>query len=248
MADLDANVGVVAPRVVLVEDDVDLRELLAHCLSSQGLAVTTAGSGLELYQQIAKEPADIVILDIGLPDQDGYAIASFLRANTNMGLIILTARSRVDDRLKGFTSGADLYFVKPVDCRELAIAATNLARRLAAGPDVNDLPSLQASSSSEPWVLDNARWSVLSPRGLPVRLTAKEFDLVVALTQDPGRAVDRTALLEMLDYANTVQGSRGLDALVSRLRRKIEAAVGEAFPIQTVHAKGYLFSAPIKQL
>ncbi|MBB6252762.1 response regulator transcription factor [Nitrospirillum iridis] len=248
MADLDANPETSMPRVVLVEDDVDLRELLAHCLSSQGLAVSTAGSALELYRQIAKEPADIVILDIGLPDQDGYAIASFLRANTNMGLIILTARSRVDDRLKGFTSGADLYFVKPVDCRELAIAATNLARRLNTAPEVADTQGHAAPPSSEPWVLDSARWSVHSPRGLPVRLTAKEFDLVVALTQEPGRAVDRTVLLETLDYANTVQGSRGLDALVSRLRRKIEAAVGEAFPIQTVHAKGYLFSAPIKQL
>ncbi|WP_044561876.1 response regulator transcription factor [Azospirillum sp. B4] len=248
MADVDTNSDTDAPRVVLVEDDVDLRELLAQCLSSQGLAVTTAGSGLELYRQIAKEPADIVILDIGLPDQDGYAIASFLRANTNMGLIILTARSRVDDRLKGFTSGADLYFVKPVDCRELAVATINLARRLSAAPDGGEGQTLPTTPSSDPWVLDSARWSVHSPRGLPVRLTAKEFDLVVALTQDPGRAVDRTALLEMLDYANTVQGSRGLDALVSRLRRKIEAAVGEAFPIQTVHAKGYLFSAPIKQL
>ncbi|MDZ5650471.1 response regulator transcription factor [Nitrospirillum sp. BR 11828] len=248
MADLDAYADTTAPRVVLVEDDVDLRELLAHCLSSQGLSVATAGSGLELYQQIAKEPADIVILDIGLPDQDGYTIASFLRANTNMGLIILTARSRVDDRLKGFTSGADLYFVKPVDCRELAIATINLARRLAAGPEAGEPQTLQPTPSSEPWVLDSSRWSIHSPRGLPVRLTAKEFDLVVALTQEPGRAVDRTELLEKLDYANTVQGSRGLDALVSRLRRKIEAAVGEAFPIQTVHAKGYLFSAPIKQL
>ncbi|MDE1146973.1 MAG: response regulator transcription factor [Azospirillaceae bacterium] len=247
MADLDAISEADAPRVVLVEDDTDLRELLAQCLSSQGLSVATAGSGLELYRHIAKEPADIVILDIGLPDQDGYAIASFLRANTNMGLIILTARSRVDDRLKGFTSGADLYFVKPVDCRELAMAAVNLARRVGTQPENGEMQPAPAPSA-EAWVLDNARWAIQSPRGLPVRLTAKEFDLVMALTQEPGRAVDRTALLDMLDYANTVQGSRGLDALVSRIRRKIESAVGEPFPIQTVHAKGYLFSAPIKHL
>lgn len=242
-------------KVILVEDDSDLRDLLCICLNKQGIQVSGVGSAMELYQKLAVEKADIIVLDIGLPDQDGYAIADFLRANTDAGVVMLTAHAQIHDRVKGYASGADIYFVKPVDCLELSLAIRNLKRRLEERERKTENPAPQLESPPEgatdgggkPWSLDHSAWSIAAPNGVEVRLTTKEFNLMAALMSTPGHHMDRNHLAALLGYAPTEGGNRaGLDVLISRVRRKVEQSLGAPLPLRTVHGKGYLFSAPVR--
>jgi len=117
-------------RVVIVEDDADLRDGLVEYLGASGMDVVGVGCGLHFYEALATSGFDIAVLDITLPDTDGYAIAAFLSARTGLGIVLMTGRARREDRIRGFGSGADLYFVKPVRPREMRLAIVNLARRL----------------------------------------------------------------------------------------------------------------------
>ncbi|MEJ2023350.1 MAG: response regulator transcription factor [Maritimibacter sp.] len=122
-----------SPNIILVEDDTLLRETLEECFTQSGIPVVAAASALQFYRLLASAPCDIVVLDIGLPDEDGLSILRFLRQEKpDIGVIMMTARSTVDDRISGLKSGADLYLTKPVEYEELELAIQNLARRLGA--------------------------------------------------------------------------------------------------------------------
>lgn len=230
-------------RLIVVEDDTDLRETLEECLTLSGFAVDTAGSALAFFQKLATESYDIAIIDVGLPDQSGFDIAELLRKRPEIGIVMMTARGSTEDRIRGFSCGADLYFVKPVDCRELAAAAANLARRLNGG-DGESRPDDERGGES--WVFDRSGWVLQSGGGAEVALTSAEMRLMAGLLEHPGETVTRHGLMQAVGYADDDYGSRSLEALVRRLRRKIEAATGGGAPIKTVHARGYLFSAAIK--
>jgi len=116
-------------RVLVVEDNQNLRESMAECLNLAGLTVSSVGSAAECYQALASSDWCVTVIDIGLPDQSGYVLVEYIRANTTMKVIILTARDAIDDRIKGYDSGADIYLVKPINCRELAAAIVSLAQR-----------------------------------------------------------------------------------------------------------------------
>ena len=229
-------------KVLIVEDDADLRGTLADCLGLFELTVHGVGSAGEAYRALAKDLYDIVVVDIGLPDEDGFSLAETLARRADLGIIILTARADLSDRLHGFDSGADAYFVKPVDCKELALAARNLARRLAGAKG-----AAQAGiKCTGAWSLDRSAWLLGTPGGRAVRLTSKEFALVERLSRCCGEPVRRVELIGALGYRNDVVAGRNLDAVVGRLRRKVAAlSGGEELPVRTIHAIGYTFAAPI---
>lgn len=224
-------------RIIIAEDDVDLREGLEECLSLQGLSVVGVGSALELFQRLAVEEFNIAIIDVGLPDQSGFDIAALLAKRRDMGVIMLTARGTTEDRIRGFSSGADLYFVKPVDCRELAAAIENLSRRVEPTPPGSCAP--QAA-----WVFDRVHWT-LRTADVTIDLTSAEIRLLDCILSRPGETMGRLELLTALGYGQDEAGNRNLEAIVRRLRRKIEMEARVKAPIQTVHSRGYLFSAPI---
>jgi DNA-binding response OmpR family regulator len=224
-------------KVLLVEDDVNLRESLLECLELAGLDVDGTASAIEFYQALNSAVYDVAVVDLGLPDQSGFEVVGFLRRRTPLGIIILTARSSVKDRVKGYDAGADLYMVKPVDCRELASAIRNLAQRISSQAD-------SPTQSRDTWVLERMRWHLVAPSGISVKLTAKEMQLVEILVAAAGQAVTREQLMATLEYPQDLYANRALDAMVGRLRKKIEVAVGRDTPIQTIHAVGYCFSAP----
>ena len=116
-------------RVLVVDNDQELRESVVECLSLAGLTVSSAGSAAECYQILSSREWCVAVVDIDLPDQSGYVLVEYIRANTTMKVIILTPRDAVDDRVKGYDSGADIYLVKPINCRELATAVIRLAQR-----------------------------------------------------------------------------------------------------------------------
>lgn len=235
--------GGASVSAILVEDDQDLREALVDTLGGLGLTVTGTGCALEFYQSLLGRRYDLAIVDLGLPDGDGLSIVRFLAERGDMGIIILTAAGETEDRISGFHSGADLYFVKPVDCRELVAAAARLAMRrtTCAAP----APAPAPVPPPECWVVRPARWQLASPAGTAMPLTRKEMEFINLLARHPTRVVRRSDALQLLGYNDDLAGNRRLDALVSRLRLKADSLLGRSLPVSTVHGVGYTFSAPM---
>lgn len=220
--------------VILVEDEPDIRGNLADYLTQFGFDVTAVDSGLKFYHALAERPFAVAVIDLGLPDMDGMQLVEYLRNNSAMRCIILTARTSVDDRVSGYDSGADLYLCKPVEGRELAAALNRIIKRSSDG---------QAYSANH-WRLRRQQSALISPSRSVISLTAKEIDFVYCLAGAAGETVPRTVILEALGYQNDDFSNRALESLIRRLRRKIEAVCGTS-PILTRHAVGYSFSAPL---
>ncbi|HWI40918.1 MAG TPA: response regulator transcription factor [Verrucomicrobiae bacterium] len=227
-------------RVILVEDDADLRDSIIEYLTLAGTEVRGTGSAREFYAAMGESPFAIAVVDVGLPDQSGFVLAEYVRRNTRMGIIILTARDRVEDRVRGYDAGADIYLVKPVDCRELAAAISSLAVRVES-------PALEPAAKEVPetWKLAGLTWELLAPDGSAVTLTAKEMQFLECLARSPQRTARREQLLAALGYRDDDYASRALDALVRRLRQKVRAVSPDPSPIKTIHALGYCFSPPL---
>ncbi len=234
-------------RLLLVEDNLDLREDLSKYLTIQGYEVTTAGSARECYQLISSFPVSIV--DIGLPDQSGLVLVEYLRKNTDSKIIILTAQSSSEAKVAGYTAGADIYMVKPVDCTELAASIANIFNRLnLISPTAGEEPSWQEQEPSRnptnAWRLVRSEWLLISPKGKSLTLTGKEFELITCLAQQQSNVVSRKDLLTTLNYPLNEFGNQSFEALMSRLRRKAEL-INSSFPIKTSRGVGYCLTARI---
>ncbi|HEY1723140.1 MAG TPA: response regulator transcription factor [Magnetospirillaceae bacterium] len=242
MTDSFANHPVTA---LMVEDQSDLRAAIEAALSMFGIKVSGVGSAAEFRSNLRAHRFDLTIVDLGLPDSDGLSLVRELTETPDgPGVIILTAASETEDRIKGFASGADLYFTKPVDCRELAVAGIRLAQRLRKAPSF-DPPAASAQRATASWTLQPARWMLESPAGIAVNLTTKEMAFMETLAS-ANATVERSQILLRLGYQDDDGGNRSLDALVRRLRIKAEEALEGGLPIRTVHGIGYIFSAPLK--
>jgi two-component system OmpR family response regulator len=226
--------------VVIVEDDKDLAGSVVRYLSLVGMNIKAAGSGAEMNALLASTIPDVLILDVNLPGEDGFSIASRLREHTNMRIIMLTARQEVDSRVLGRTAGADVYLTKPVELRELEATIHSLYRRIQQGND-------QSPSSSRPperscWSFDATDWSVISPNGSRVVLTTSEYRVIQLFLSKPGVGVTREELGAALGKKLNGYDDRSIDALIARLRKKIQQASGEEIPIRTARSVGYVFA------
>lgn len=223
-------------RIILVEDDRVLRNSVAEYLTIVGFNVTAVESGLTFYHALAEQSFSVAIIDLGLPDINGLQLVEYLRNNTSMRCIILTARDQIDDRVAGYDSGADLYMVKPVDCRELASALSRMVQRTSTKTDLIESPGQ--------WRINRQNATLVTPSCVIVSLTAREMDFLLCLTESTEETVPRTTILDVLGYTNDESSNRALESLIRRLRRKIESAFGSS-PILTRHGVGYSFSAAI---
>ena len=223
--------------VVVVEDERDLREEVVDFLTDSGLAVRGAANGAELERLLGDEPADVVVLDLGLPSEDGISIAARLQARPGApGIVMMTARGRVEERILGYQTGADIYLVKPVDYGELvaAIHAT-LRNRSAAqvtAPAGETAPGLA-------WRYDPADWRLSAPSGASLRLTRAEAQVLDCLTDVPGRPVSRDTIGLRMGKIADLGEHRYVDQVVSRLRRKVASELGWEAPIGSAHGQGY---------
>lgn len=255
-------------RIIIVEDDADLRDSLVKYLTLRGYDVTGVGSAIEFYQHVSSDAYKLAILDIGLPDQNGLVLTEYLRNNTDMRIIILTAQSTLDDKIYGYHAGADVFIVKPVDVRELAATVSSLLGRVqnehhnasSSTPETRNrqknpvLPEessvLQAKPvpSNKPnkarWTLVDSKWLLRSPNGINIQLTIKECRLMMILASGNKVVSTRTELLDQLEYLHNESGNRALESLVHRLRRKIAEHYPDA-PVQTAQGVGYLFTEDI---
>jgi DNA-binding response OmpR family regulator len=245
----------VPPRLVVVEDDPGLRMDLVEFLEDRGFSVREAVDGGELDRHLAAGPADLVILDVMLPGESGMDIARRLRRDHDLGILMLTCLGDTRTHLAGLDAGADAYLVKNVDLSVVEATVRALLRR--RGANATPAESGHEVAWSEPvarpqdpgapiWIYDSVYWSLGAPNGVSVRLTPKERSLIEALLSKPHETVSRTAILAAVGYREDTFGSRALDALVRRLRRKIVEETGVELPVQTVHAYGYVFSGPAR--
>ena len=225
-------------KVIIVEDDLDLLNNTVKYLKRKEFEATGTGCALDFFQTLTMDNYDIAVVDLSLPDKSGFEIVKHLRAHTCMGIIVLTARGSLEDKLYGYECGADAYFVKPIDFRELVANINNLYTRLG----VRSAKALSAGPSGR-WVLDSGAWTLTSPDDISLDLTGKELALLKALIKAKTEAVSRAELLQSLGYkSDNPYDTKSLDILVGRLRKKFKAAGIQEEPIKTVRNVGYSFS------
>lgn len=243
-------------RIIVVEDEADLRDDLIEYLDRCGFEVRGASRGVELDRLLQAGPADVIVLDINLPDEDGFSVARRIRAGSSAAIIMLTARSSLIDRVIGLELGADVYLVKPVDFREVEAQIKALMRRMqkGAGPlsAVEQSPVAPAAPAAAPpadsrkaWLFDDIEWRIQPPTGAAVPLTATEYKFLSLLVAAPGEAVSRQDISVALTGRDWDPYSRSIDSLVRRLRIKVEERSGCALPVQAVHGVGYAFVGPV---
>lgn len=233
-------------RIIVVEDELALREDMVEHLESCGHDVRGAESGQELNDLMAEQRAEILILDVNLPGgEDGFRIASRLRRDSEVGIIMLTARGMSVDRIVGLELGADVYLVKPVDFREIQAQVGTLTRRMQQNTSAAPAPVLVVDEGgSDVWAFDPLGWSLTAPNGNSIKLTANETRLMDLLTIEPGQPVTREQIYQALGKRFWNPGDRSIDSMVRRLRTKVEEELNQPLPVQAVHAVGYTFTAP----
>ncbi|MGN6307280.1 MAG: response regulator transcription factor [Mesorhizobium sp.] len=224
-------------HVLIVEDEPRLRKDLADFLELKGFTTKGVATARDMRQALAGGNApSVVILDVGLPDGNGFDLAGEIRQAHSCGIIMLTALGDSDDRIRGFESGADIYLVKDSTLREVEAAIRSLLRR------TGNLPHTAADHDDQ-WILDSTNWMLTAPNQHALRLTATEFAFMNVLCKCCGEVCQREGLMELLTRPKSSFDSRHLDAVVSRLRRKIELHSKLPAPIKAVYGVGYTFTA-----
>ncbi len=226
-------------RILVVDDDPDLRDLLIGYLEREGFAVSGAEDGRAMDTALAEAPADLILLDLMLPGEDGLSIARRLRQSAQTPIIMLSARGDDVDRIVGLEVGADDYVAKPFNPRELLARIRAVLRRQGAVPTEAAQP--EGVFGFGPYRLD-MRNRELQKDGEPVSLTGGEMDLLAAFTEHPNRVLDRDRLLDLLKGYERSPFDRSIDVQIARLRAKIEPDTKRPRYIRTVWGKGYLFT------
>ena len=231
--------------VLIVEDDPGVREMVAAYLGGQGYEVHQARSGDDMRDAIERNLPDVVLLDLGLPGEDGLTLARYLRERYDVGIIMVTAADGVADRVVGLEVGADDYVTKPFDLRELLARLKSVMRRLHAralphgAPD----PAPQRVPIGR-CVLDVGARCLLDAEGREVPITSMEFDLLKVFCEHPNRVLTRDQILTLTSKRDREPFDRSIDIRIARLRRKVEVKPDDPQALRTVRGAGYMFVPP----
>ena len=227
-------------HIVVVEDDAVTRTKLAGYAQAAGHRVSEAEDGDGMWRILERDAADLILLDINLPREDGLDLTRKLRAQSNIGIILVTVRTDQVDRIVGLEVGADDYITKPFNPRELLARVKSVLRRAGDGAR-EPAPTRRFSG----WVFSAAARKLVSPEGEIVQLTRAEHELLSALADHPGQVLSRERLLTLITHRSWEPGDRTIDVLVRRLRRKIEQDPGKPELIVTAHGEGYVFTPAV---
>jgi DNA-binding response OmpR family regulator len=225
-----------AATVLVVEDERKLRDLVRSYLERAGFTVLTTDSGAEAITMAMTAAPDLVILDLGLPDVPGETVASELRAATATPILMLTAKSAEEDRIRGLELGADDYVTKPFSPRELVLRVQAILRRGASDPRAS--PQGVTSYGGGELVIDEPQRQA-TVRGAVVALTPTEWGVLVALATVPGRVYSRFELINRVRGYEFEGYERTVDSHVKNLRRKVEDNPANPRIVQTVLGGGY---------
>ena len=228
------------PHIVVVEDEAVQRQLLADYLLRQNFRVSALGDGTALRRLVEHELPALVMLDVGLPGEDGFALARWLRERSSrVGIIMVTAASDTVDRIVGLETGADDYIAKPIEPRELLARVKSVLRRATGTPAEG--PRVRIGRR----VLDLERRVLVDPgEGTEERLAASEFDLLKIFAENPNRPLMRDWLLDVTAHREPDAFDRAIDLRITRLRRKVEVDPAHPEAIRTVRGVGYMFVPP----
>ena len=246
-------------HLAVLDDEVEITTLLANYLQAQGYRVSQLHSGAALLELMARDTPALVLLDLGLPGEDGFSIARKLREHWHCGLVIVTGRGDAVDKVVGLEVGADDYVTKPFDMRELLARIKAVMRRIAAPAAAAAAATASTSAAATPtssagakavlrfggWELDPAARRLVDPSGREVALSSGEFDLLHAFATHGGRVLSRDFLLEHTRGREAGPFDRTIDVQVGRLRRKLDDDGEDPKPIKSVRGAGYILVAPV---
>ena len=234
-----------SPHILVVDDDPALRDLLATYLLANGYSVEAVGDGVAMRAALALRFPDAIVLDLMLPGEDGLALTRWLRAQSAVPILMLSAHGAEMDRVIGLEVGADDYLAKPFGPRELLARLRALLRRSQPVSSTSRAPSSPAPASESPhfgpFSLDLAGRRLLRD-SVEIHLTGAEIDLLVALVARPHRVLSRDTLVDLLKGYDRDPFDRSIDIRVARLRRKIETDPAAPAYVRTVRGEGYLFN------
>ena len=233
-------------RILIVEDDVSVREMLAEYLGTHGYEAVQADGGTVMREAVEKSLPDVVLLDVNLPGEDGFTLARFLRERYDVGIIMVTGSADLADRVAGLEVGADDYVVKPFELRELRARVKSVMRRMQARPPASPAaeppgPSVSSRVRVAACAFDVASHQLFAVDGREIPLTGMEFDLLKAFVERPNQVLNRDQLLTLTRDREWEPFDRSIDIRIARIRRKIEADPEHPQAIRTVRGAGYMF-------
>lgn len=231
-------------RILIVDDDAEIRALLGRYLREQGFEVASAQDGIEMRSSIKQAPPALIVLDLMLPGTSGFDLCRELRADGNIPVIMLTARGEEADRVIGLELGADDYLTKPFSPRELAARIRAVLRRLYSPDGVTGALSSAKGYEFAQWRLETGPRLLATPQGSVVDLSGGEYDVLLALVEHPQRVLSRDKLLDLARHRLPGVFDRSMDVQISRLRKKLTDA-GGADLIKTVRGAGYMFTVKV---
>ncbi|WP_066557846.1 response regulator [Croceicoccus bisphenolivorans] len=232
-------------RILLVDDEEALRDPLASYLAKQGFHVRQAESAAAARTMLRDEPADLVLLDIMMPGEDGLSLCRHLVEAQKTPVILLTARGEATDRIVGLEIGADDYVVKPFEPRELVARIRSVLRRASRAEAA---PTMEQDYMFENWRLDPLKRRLTDPEGALVAISSAEFRLLRAFLDHPRQVLDRDRLLDMVQGREAHLFDRSVDNAISRLRRKVESDRTDPQLILTVRGGGYMLAADVSRV
>jgi len=238
-----------AQRILVVDDELELREMVEEYLSDQGYQIMTADGGTAMRQRLAEHTFDLVLLDVKMPGEDGLSLARYLREHYDVGIMMLTASGEVIDRIVGLEMGADDYVAKPFDPRELLARVKSVLRRIGATGESGAPIANESPSQGKPHTIRFGRCLLdmeahllfMDEDGGEVPMTSMEFDLLKAFAENPNRVLSRDQLLDMAHNRDWEPFDRSIDIRITRIRRKIELDPAKPQVIKTVRGAGYIF-------
>jgi two-component system, OmpR family, response regulator len=233
------------PHILVVDDHREIRDLVSRALAKEGFRVSTAADGRAMRKVLADSRIDLILLDLMLPGEDGLSLCRGLRAESNIPIIMLTAKGDEIDRIIGLEMGADDYLPKPFGSREL-IARIKAVLRRSRESTAAALPDERPKRYRfEGWVLDTGQRELVRKDGVTVPLSTGEYDLLMALVERPQRVLSRDQLLDLARGRTASAFDRSIDTQVSRLRKKLERDPANPKIIKTVWGGGYMFTPTV---
>lgn len=235
---------IINKRILVVDDDIEIRELLKEYLTKSGYEVTTAQHGIEMKAKLAVQYPDLILLDVMMPGEDGFSLCKYVRRYSSVPIIMLTAVSDETDQIIGLELGADDYIAKPFSPRQLLARIRALLRRTQ---------QLQETTLSKPKAIRFAQWR-LDPgnkklnhliTGLEVDMTPADFALLMYFIENAHTLVDRNGISNALRGRDALPQERGIDVQVSRLRQRLKDTSSQSDIIKTVRGNGYIFMAEL---
>ena len=234
------------PHILIVDDHQEIRDLVQRLLTREGFRASTAADGRAMRKALADSRIDLILLDLMLPGEDGLSLCRSVRVESDVPIIMLTAKGEEVDKVIGLEMGADDYLAKPFGSRELIARIRAVLRRGATRAE-RPAPATSRRLRFDRFVLDTGSRDLVRDAGVTIPLSTGEFDLLLVFVERPRRVLNREQLLDLARGRSAIAFDRSMDTQVSRLRRKLERDPAEPRLIKTIWGGGYMLVADVTE-